>query len=280
MSDLHLDAADHDREALLTDLKAARKLGARITINGDIFDAIMPSDRKRHHPKVSENNQRDDILNHLVNMAADILEPYADLIDVIAPGNHERAVLKYHHFDMISALISILNRARPKDMPPIHQGSYRGFQKYVWTFAKGKKQSPGSRSLTLFRHHGRGGSAPVTGGAIDLYRLRQDFDADIYWIGHKHNQMYRKYTRVSLGPKGRLQVRPQRAVMSAGYKRQILEEDPEADGDVADFGEQFYSVSEQGAVWITVDVATQPRTTSTGYVYGMRWTVADQPATQ
>lgn len=31
----------------------ARRIGARISINGDIFDGILPSDRKRHHPAVS-----------------------------------------------------------------------------------------------------------------------------------------------------------------------------------------------------------------------------------
>jgi len=64
MSDLHLDASDHDRDLLIADLERARALNARVSINGDIFDAILPSDRKRHHPAVmAAAPDRDDLLN-------------------------------------------------------------------------------------------------------------------------------------------------------------------------------------------------------------------------
>lgn len=219
LSDLHLDASDHDDEALTHDLDAAKAIGARISINGDIFDAIVPSDRKRHHPSVSRANpDRDDIFNQIVEGGVNRLAPVADLIDVISPGNHERSVLKHHHIDLTSMLVYGLNQVRDKSLPKIHQGSYRGFQRYVFKWDAGN----GSVTFTIFRHHGTGGSAPVTGGALDLDRIRKDFDADLYWIGHKHSGISRPFTRLSLGPRGRLKVRQQRGVMSAGYKQTIL----------------------------------------------------------
>lgn len=271
-SDLHLDAADHDRVLLKQDLETAAKLNARISINGDMFDAIVPSDRKRHHPKVNDID-RDDIFNELVRDAIKLLSPYADIIDVIAPGNHERSVLKYHHIDLISMVVFGLNQNRSEKLKPIHQGSYRGFQQY--SFKNGKAR--GGVIFSLFRHHGRGGSAPVTGGALDLDRIRKDFDADLYWIGHKHSNISRAFTRVSIGAKGKLKVKPQRAVISAGYKKKLSVEDPFNDGDIGDFGEQFYSLSEQGAQWVLIESDSHYHTNSAGFVNGLRWSIADSP---
>lgn len=272
LSDLHLDAADHDRDALMRDLEAARALNARISINGDIFDAIVPSDRKRHHPSVSHANpERDDIFNQLVQMAVDVLGPYADLIDVISPGNHERSVLKYHHIDLISMLIFALNQRLPDDAQRIHQGSYRGFQQYIFNHNRFAK------SFVIFRHHGRGGAAPVTGGALDLDRIRKDFDADLYWMGHKHGSIGRKFTRVAVGPQGHIYTKSQRACMSAGYKSRIGVENPNVDGDIADFGEQFYGTTEQGAQWCVLDVRHGSSQHSRDFERHIRWSISDSP---
>jgi len=255
MSDLHMEASDHDRDALVKDLDAAKRLNARISINGDLFDAIVPSDRKRHHPRVSEIDNRDDIFNEAVRRAVTVLTPYANLIDLISPGNHERSVLKYHHLDLISMVIYGLNTVRDANLPRIHQGSYRGFQLYRFRYNgdKGRTIDRGGQAFTIFRHHGKGGSAPVTGGALDLDRIRKDFDADLYWIGHKHQEIQRKFTRVHLGAMGKLLPKPQRAVMSAGYKKQYTHEDPDADGDTDDFSDTFYGLSQQGAQWVFIE---------------------------
>jgi len=273
MSDLHLDASDHDRALLIADLEHARALNARVSINGDIFDAILPSDRKRHHPAVmAAAPDRDDLLNQIVEYAVNVLAPYADLIDVISPGNHERSVLKHHHIDIVSMLVYALNQHLPEGAQRIHQGSYRGFQRYVF---KGGGTSKFSRSFTFFRHHGRGGGAPVTGGAIDLNRIRQDFDADLYWMGHKHQNIGRGFTRISMSTRDKIQVRKQRAVMSEGYKRQFADEDPGADGDIGDYGETFYAVSEQGAQWVLLELSRDIN--AVGFDAGLRWSVADSP---
>jgi hypothetical protein len=274
LSDLHIDAADHDRDQLIADLNAAKTLGARISINGDTVDAILPSDRKRHHPSVGKHNpERDDVINQIVRQAVDVLKPYADLIDVISPGNHERAVLKYHHVDITSMIVAMLNAVRSDGLPPIHVGSYRGFQVYRLHADKGA-----GKTFTVFRHHGRGGSAPVTGGALDLDRIRKDFDADLYWLGHKHQSIQRSFSRYTIGSKGKLYERKQRAVMSAGYKARLTTEEPDAFGDIADFGEQFYTTSQTGAQWVLIEARTNAVDGGTlGFVRGLRWSVLDSP---
>ena len=268
MSDLHLDAKQHNRNLLISDLEAAKKLGARISINGDSFDGILPSDIKRFHPGVATTNmERDDLINQMVKMGVDVLAPYADLIDMISPGNHERSILKYHHVDVTSMLIYGLNSHRSPGLPPIHQGSYRGYQRYKMVL---KNKNAWQESFIIFRHHGRGGSAPVTGGAIDLSRIRQDFEADLYWVGHKHTNISRAFTRVYLNRGGTIRVRKQRAIMSAGYTKQLQEESPNNDGDIGDYGETFYQVSEAGAQWAMVKIVQ-------GKNQRLEWSTFDSP---
>ena len=268
MSDLHLDAKQHNRNLLISDLEAAKKLGARISINGDSFDGILPSDMKRFHPGVATTDMaRDDLINQMVRMGVEVLSPYADLIDMISPGNHERSILKYHHLDVTSMLIYGLNVQRTPGLPPIHQGSYRGFQKYLFKLSN---KNLWRDNLVIFRHHGRGGSAPVTGGALDLNRIRQDFDADLYWLGHKHQNIARAFTRVSLNRKGTIKVRKQRAIMSAGYTKQLQEESPNDYGDIGDFGETFYQVSEAGAQWVMAKIVQ-------GKNRRLEWSTFDNP---
>lgn len=274
MSDLHIDAADHDRDQLIADLEAAKSVGARISINGDTVDAILPADRKRHHPSVGKYDpERDDIINQIAAQAAKVLSPYADYIDVIAPGNHERSVLKYHHVDITSMIVRMLNADRSPGVPPIHVGAYRGFQIY-----RLRRETKNTHTFIIYRHHGRGGSAPVTGGALDLDRIRKDFDADLYWIGHKHQLIQRAYSRYTVGSKGRVYERRQRAVMSAGYKARLAEEDPDTFGDRVDFGEQFYGTMQTGAQWVLLEAITNSKKGYTkGYVRGFRWSVFDSP---
>lgn len=281
MSDLHLEAEEHDREMLISDLEMAKKLGARVSINGDLIDGILPSDRKRYHPMVERKNseRRDAILNATVKEAVNVLSPYADLIDVISPGNHERSILKHHHFDILSAIISGLNAHRSENLLPIHRGGYRGFQLYRLRMSG--DGGPNTRLFTIFRHHGRGGAAQVTGGALDLDRLRKDFEADLYWVGHKHGSIQRAFSRFSLTPRGNLFERKQRAVMSAGYKTKVEKAeiiDDEDDYDVASFSETFYNTSQTGAQWVLLEARSNAVDgESNGFVRGLRWNVLDSP---
>jgi len=102
-------------------------------------------------------------------------------------------------------------------------------------------------------------------------------DADLYWMGHKHGSISRKFTRVYVSPTGNMRVKSQRACMSAGYKTRVGFENPNIDGDIADFSEQFYGTTEQGAQWCVVDVSQDLRTNATGYQDGVRWSLSDSP---
>ena len=154
LSDLHLDAEDHDRERLHRDLETASRFGARISINGDLHDLILPGDLKRY-TRGTDTYDMDAQLNAITDLGYETLRPYVDLIDVISPGNHETAVLKHHHYDITRGVITLLNRDRTKSLPPIHHGGYKGFQRYVYNHAGA---GVGSLTFDVFRFHGAAGA--------------------------------------------------------------------------------------------------------------------------
>ena len=253
-SDLHLLASDFDEKMFKRDFDQAASLGARISINGDVADLILPRDMKRFHPSVYEETGMDGVLNQITEMSFERLRPYADLIDMISPGNHEDAAVKHHHYDILRSVITLLNQHRDRSLPPIHQGDYRGFQRYRLTISGGKREGM-SRSFTIFRHHGSGGSAPVTKGMIDFNRLRQLAEAvDLYWIGHKHKKIQDRdaASPIYLGPNGKMRQRRVQAVMTGPYKQPYVESDPDKTGNNVHYGERGYSYNSQGGLFVAL----------------------------
>lgn len=185
ISDLHIGAHNVNYDAIYADLKDAADNGDRILINGDVLDLILPSDSKRYspdalHPRL---HGRRDVLSAGVEMAAEILSPYANQIDMIGLGNHEDAVTKYHSVDPIMMLIDKL-RVDCKDGHEIAYGGYTGFVDYRISFP-----GTGGKRMVIYYHHGSGGASPVTKGIIDFDRKASWVDSDVVWLGHKHNRI-------------------------------------------------------------------------------------------
>jgi len=186
MSDLHLGASCVDYDLIKEECEDAKSRNARICINGDLLDLILPKDHKRYvpdalHPSIAG---RRDVLNASVKLAVKILKPYAHLIDLIGMGNHETAVEKYHAADPIAMVIDELQRHTDHK---IFYGGYNGFIDYRLETVRGK--TPRGSRLVIFYHHGGGGSSPVTKGMIDFNRLGY-VHADVKWVGHKHNRFH------------------------------------------------------------------------------------------
>ena len=196
MSDLHIGAADLAYHKLKGELQEAKERGDRILVNGDVFDAILPGDRKRFvadvlHPRLIG---RRDIMTAAIDMAVELLGPVVEHIDMLGVGNHDTAVEKYHSFDPVNALIDKLHGCLPrKSKHKISYGGYGGFVRYSVGIDDKHKHS---RNLVIGYHHGHGGAAPVTKGMIDFNRLQTWMDADVYWIGHKHNKWAAESVRV------------------------------------------------------------------------------------
>lgn len=225
-SDHQIGAEDTDYDYIDTELQMAVARNDRLCFNGDLFDAIFPSDKKRFRPSVLHPSLqgRDDVADAAVDMAYRIFAPYAEYIDVIGVGNHDDSNVKYHHSDLVMQLVKRLNTMleNKNSHHRISYGGYCGFIAYLF-FSGGKCID----SLRIQYHHGSGGAAPVTKGMIDFNRSDVWIEeADIIWKGHKHNKLYYKDQVVSLSPDGQTYTKRSRLhVLTGAYGKHYEPQD-------------------------------------------------------
>lgn len=179
MSDLHIGAANCDKQRIVDDLDWAKANKADVFIAGDVFDALWPKDHKRFNPSALDPliTSTDAVLNAALKLGVKMLKPYAELIRMIGCGNHETATIKYHSADMIAMLIEQLGG-------DVRHGGYTGAIRQNF-----RRKDGGGTQFVVYYHHGIGGAAPVTKGMIDFNRFSSWVrGADVLWLGHKHNR--------------------------------------------------------------------------------------------
>lgn len=198
-SDLHIGARAFRKDALIAELDEARRVGARILVNGDVFDAIDFRD-KRFTPEAVDPSLllKRDMVNAVVGMARKILRPYAHLIDFLGVGNHDLKWAKWNAVDPVEMLITLLNAdlAESNDPHRIEHGGICGF--YHTAFQMRFPKSVAGVGHTIYYHHGTGGGAPVTRGSINFNRAEHDVEADLFTMGHLHNRTSADGVRIRL----------------------------------------------------------------------------------
>ena len=218
MSDLHIGGMHVDYDLINQELADAKKRGAKILINGDVFDAVLPGDRKRYrpnnlHPRLYSAG--DDMIGESIRWAYEILMPYRDDIIMIGDGNHDDAVARYHHIEPVKHLIVMLNGLDGK----IQYGGYHGFihvqmQPFTHTHYG---------HYVIHYHHGAGGAAPVTKGAITFSRAAMWIEgADAIWRGHTHHRQAGRDNKVSFNksisnPENRVTTRDVLTLRTGSY---------------------------------------------------------------
>lgn len=232
-SDIHFDEPGFDKELFTRDFERAKKAGARININGDVFGCILPSDLKRYS-RGNDQSNTDGIINKALKDAEELLRPYIDLIDVIGLGNHETSVLKYHHIDLTSMLIGSLNVNRSPKLRAIRHGGYTGYIRYQF---EGPSKSH-TQQFDIFYNHGQGGNSEVTDGIIDAKR-RLYTRSDCVWLGHKHKRWAIEIDpEEGMGKDGRIYTRKRYALMTGCYNKISGQTDATANGYTINFGEE------------------------------------------
>ena len=180
-SDIHFDSPDCDRETLKKHLDFCLKDGRYILFNGDFFDAILLGDRKRSTPHHITNT--DNQLNVKLNEAYEFLKPYQNNILFFGRGNHEESIMKYNGLDVLEMLTTMLNMGQEHK---ILYGNYANFLRFSFK-STGKNKS--QANYDIYAHHGAGGSAPSTKGMLDFSAIIKGVNADLIWLGHKHNSL-------------------------------------------------------------------------------------------
>jgi hypothetical protein len=220
-SDLHADSDTFDKTQFVKDAEKYRALGAQFLFNGDLFDAILPTDRKRY-TRGNDGFDDDAQINARLDHVLELLTPYADSIAFIGIGNHEASIVKYDHVDLVKMLVRELTLKRDRKLPPIKRGGYQGFIRLRFVGRGGKD----TRSFDIYREHGKGGAAPVTKGTINIQRLHTTFVADLYWLGHTHTQIIDQ-TPWTIYPNamGRIIRKRKRSIITGGYQDSFIQRD-------------------------------------------------------
>lgn len=191
MSDLHIGSPNIDYKLINKELKEAKENGDRINVNGDIFDAIVATDPRYVadlvHPKFQG---RTDLLNAVIDEAAELFSPYADLIDMIGVGNHCSKIQKNSSLDLIALLIDKLRPCISRNLQGshvIHHGGYAGFidYRFVYNGSGAPSDSTRGKRYVISYYHGNGGGGGVNKGMGDFSK-RLWVRCDLMWLGHRH----------------------------------------------------------------------------------------------
>ena len=225
-SDVHFDSPDCDRETLKKHLDFCLKDGRYILINGDWFDAIILSDRKRSVPHLIENT--DSQLNKKLEESYEFLKPYQKNLLFMGRGNHEESIIKYNGIDLLQMLTTMLNMGQEHK---VLYGNYANFLRFTF-----KKKDRTQYNYDMFVHHGAGGNAPVTKGIIDWNRIGKSVNADLIWTGHRHNAIIDASDPVLvIQPNGKVVLKNRQCIQTPSYQK-----GKSLDGNV-NFAERFYT---------------------------------------
>lgn len=215
-SDFHLGSASADHDAIIAQLQQAKDIDADIIINGDLFDAIGPKDRRFDlttlHPSLRGQK---DLAKGIVNMALEILMPYKNNIKLINLGNHEETWITYGYNDPVRRVLEELGREGSK----AKHGSFWGYVKTSFVVPSYRRR-PSHKLLYL---HGTGGDSPVTKGTIDFNRKGRNWVYDALTFGHKHNLVCAVDQIADVSPAGKYTERKQLNLQTGSYYRNYRE---------------------------------------------------------
>lgn len=211
-SDFHIGSACSDHGEIIAQLQQAKDIDAKIIVNGDVFDAIGPKDRRFDlttlHPTL---RSKKDLAKGMVELALEILMPYKDNIDLIGIGNHEETWVTYGYNDPVRRVIEELNREGGK----VKHGSFWGYIQTSFV-VPGFRRRPTHKLLYL---HGTGGDSPVTKGTIDFNRKGRNWVYDALTFGHKHNVVCAMDQIADVSPAGKYTERKQLNLQTGSYYR-------------------------------------------------------------
>ena len=183
LSDLHWDNPHCNRELLKAHLDYCLKEDIPVFINGDFFCLMQgKGDRRGNKSDVRPEHAFNNYFDSIVKTAVDWFTPYAHIIKLIGYGNHETSVIRHQETDIIARFVDLLNY---KCNSNVLTGGYGG---WIWF---NYHNSNMVKSLKLKYFHGSGGGGVFSKGSIILTRGLAMFEADIFTMGHIHENAAR-----------------------------------------------------------------------------------------
>lgn len=211
-TDVHWDHPKCDRATLRAHLDEALELNRPVLIPGDFFCAMQGKfDKRGSKSDIRPEHNQKNYFNRLVDTAAQWLLPYASVIALISPGNHETAVSKQHEIDLCKMLVEKLRLLCPSS--PVKLGGFSGWLRLQFAINGTQRQS-----LRLWYHHGYGGGGPVTRGVIQSNRQAVYVLADIIVSGHTHDAWVVPIQQIALTVGNVQRHQQQLHIRTPGYK--------------------------------------------------------------
>jgi hypothetical protein len=240
MSDLHLDSGLTDVDLILHELDVAAEAGDRVLMGGDVFDLILPADRRRYEPSAIRANLRgrSDVVNAAVEWATELLTPYASIIDGIGVGNHEAAAVKAQSVDAVRLLVERLNYVRDRGLRPIAELGYTSYVDYR-VLVDTKRRAVGR--YVIWYTHGAGKVRTTASALNGLVAKSAVFAADLYWTGHSHARAHCTEVMIHCGRRGVVETRDVKCVVTGSY---MVPYGNQTQDDMARHGRQSNYVSE------------------------------------
>ena len=147
---------------------------------GDYADSILKDDKRFDIQGLAPWVRKDNIIECQRAWLRDLFMPVKDKILCLLEGNHEDTIHTYHQDDIIRNLCSDLG---------VQYGGATAF--VVLTFDRVSSDSPptskpAAHQFVIHAWHGAGGSQTEGARVMRLMRLVNEFEADIYLMGHLH----------------------------------------------------------------------------------------------
>ena len=128
-------------------------------------------------------------------------------------SGHCESTLKYNGVNLLELLAKMLNAGNKHQ---IVVGNYANFLRFNFKEQRGKSAA----HYDIYQHHGMGASAPVTKGMIDFSRIAKGVNADLIWIGHKHQAVIDASDPIMyLDQNGNVILKNRQCIMTPSYQK-------------------------------------------------------------
>ena len=238
--DAHHDSPLNDEKKELSHLKMAQEMDAPIIDDGDLFDVMGgKKDPRRSESGIKPQHKVDHYFDAVREDAYEFYKPFANQFAVLSEGNHETAVKRHHNIDLTGFMSKRLQEHAPNRA---YNGLYGGY-----VFFRFHVHGTVTHTIRMKRHHGTGGSAPVTKGVIKAQRRSIYYsDADLVTTGHIHDGWLTQFRHETVSDQGVVSRRVQYHISIPGYKGDPLKSDNAEGWEI----EKEFEPAITGAWWL------------------------------
>lgn len=221
INDIHFGSRACDQQLLKDDVAMiAADETAYVFLGGDNFEAIAPDDIRY---ELDLHEWFKDYSRNVVQDLGVILDPIKKKIIGGITGNHEAKFEKKHYVDLSTLLYERL------EVPYLGYSAIFPIKVQIPAYREKKRIGESKDgwetvySLDFWGHHGAGGGR-LPGSKINrLVQVQLGFDADIYFMGHVHDQISYISSKIACRNTGGMYDKQKAFVIGATYYKSYMQ---------------------------------------------------------